>query len=152
MSLLSKLLKVVLGGDSDSSGDKPVSEKPRRNEAPASGDSWGEFMPDEPNQFNYPGDYRAYFSDIFRTEFSDYTVDVEECEHRPATIFTLYRNGQRALVVELVSENSSSHKVEKNCAMMGVPYRRFYYNHDGWWNARSYVIRRCRAALNGERS
>ena len=29
------------------------------------GRSWGERMPNEPNQYNYPGSYREYFEDIF---------------------------------------------------------------------------------------
>ena len=29
----------------------------------------------------------------------------------------------------------------------GIPYLRFYYNHEGWWNTRSYVTRRIANAL-----
>ena len=112
------------------------------------GDSWGEFMPDEPNQYNYPGDYQAYFADIFRTEFADCTVDMSGYETRPATVFTLYKNGRRALVVELLSKSSSAQKIRRDCRLSGTPYLRFYYNYHGWWNTRSYVVRRCRAAMS----
>ena len=29
----------------------------------------------------------------------------------------------------------------------GIPYIRFYYDHEGWWNTKSYVIRRTSEAL-----
>ena len=34
-------------------------------------------------------------------------------------------------------------------AKEGVPYLRFYKDHEGWWNARSYVVSRIEKALKG---
>ena len=157
MSILSKLIKSIIGG-AEQSAQNTVSPKPARPSAepvptdPTSyphGDSWGEFMPDEPNQYNYPGDYRAYFTDIFRTEFADCTVDRQDLDRNNASVFVLYRGGQRALVVEVLSRTSGAYKLREDCRQSGTPYLRFYHNYHGWWNTRSYVIRRCRAAMNG---
>ena len=115
-----------------------------------SGDSWGPEMPDEPNQFNYDGTYLEYFTEIFKTEFSDYILEIETSEARkPVTVFTFWDTFNKALVVELMPQSSSAQKQRKVCAAEGIPYLRFYYDHDGWWNTRSYVIRRTRAALEG---
>ncbi len=46
-----------------------------------------------------------------------------------------------------MSETSSAQRVRKACAAENVPYLRFYIDHDGWWNTRSYVTGRIRAAL-----
>ena len=39
---------------------------PAAKQPAPSGLSWGEEMPDEPNQFNYPGSYDRYFDNLFR--------------------------------------------------------------------------------------
>ncbi len=115
--------------------------------AAPSGFSWGETMPAEENQFNYPGTYVEYFDGIFRTEFPAYVTSHTPGYGGRSTVFTLTAGGQTALTVELLSENSSSVKLRENCAKRGIPYLRFYYDHHGWWNTRSYVIARTRAAL-----
>ena len=46
-----------------------------------------------------------------------------------------------------MSENSEANKLRSACRAQGLPYVRFYYDHDGWWNTRSYVVSRTRAAL-----
>ena len=46
-----------------------------------------------------------------------------------------------------MSENSEANKLRASCRAQGLPYVRFYYDHDGWWNTRSYVAGRTRAAL-----
>ena len=112
--------------------------------------SWGPKMPDEENQFNYPGTYLEYFTKIFETEFPEYTI---ECStgtgRRPVTVFTFWDGFKKALVVELLSQSSDVRKQRNICAKQGIPYLRYYYDHKGWWNTRSYVISRTRAALNG---
>ena len=122
---------------------------PQRREAPApaSGDSWGERMPDEPCQYNYPGSYLQYFDAVLREGFPEYDLRQEAGKDDRSPLFVLYRDGGRKLVVELKSERSSAQAIRRRCQEEGVPYLRFYYDHDGWWNTRSYVERRVRAAL-----
>ncbi|MBR6460134.1 MAG: hypothetical protein IKS49_08320, partial [Actinomycetaceae bacterium] len=55
--------------------------------------------------------------------------------------------GAKALVVELMSERSSAKMLRWRCENEGVPYLRFYYDHWGWWNEKSYVIERTAKAL-----
>ncbi len=112
-----------------------------------SGFSWGEDMPDEPNQFNYQGSYQQYFEEIFRQVFSDYDVQRTFGKYTNNPIYTFRKNGQTALVVELLSERSASKKLRNDCARSGIPYLRYYYDHDGWWNTRAYVTTRTRNAL-----
>ena len=114
----------------------------------ASGFSWGPTMPEEENQYNYPGSYVDYFAHVFREDFPEYRVTHEEAAKRRATVFTFWTpSGSRALVVELMTENSEAKKFRKECAAQGLPYLRFYYDHEGWWNTRAYVTERVRAAL-----
>ena len=112
-----------------------------------SGFSWGERMPDEENQYNYPGNYADYFENIFRAEFPQYRLERIVNESWNAVIFTFRDGGREALVVELMSDRSSRQRLRRDCAARGVPYLRFYHNHAGWWNTRSYVVTRTRAAL-----
>ena len=112
-----------------------------------SGFSWGPYMPAEENQFNSGLSPAAYFEGIFRTEFADCTL--EKLTRGKVTIFTFYRGGQKALVVELLSQSSSVYAMRKECARAGIPYLRYYYDHDGWWNTRAYVVSRTRSALGG---
>ena len=119
--------------------------QPRRS-APSSGFSWGEEMPAEENQYSFNGSYIEYFDRIFREEFPDCSVSREPAGAR-STVFTLRRGAVRALVVELMSERSEAKKLRRDCAAQGVPYVRFYYDHPGWWNTRSYVVEHIRAAL-----
>ena len=113
-----------------------------------SGFSWGPTMPPEENQFNYPGDYEAYFAHVFREDFPEYRVTQEQSTQRRATVFTFWSPaGGKALVVEVLPESSETKKLRKECAANAIPYLRFYHNHDGWWNTRAYVTQRTRNAL-----
>ena len=113
-----------------------------------SGDSWGPVMPNEPNQFNYNGSYLDYFTEIFQTEFPGYRVARKVgTGSKPVTVFTFWQGDTKALVVEIMPQSSAAKKLRRDCAQQGIPYLRYYYNHDGWWNTRSYVIRRTKAAL-----
>ena len=119
----------------------------RPSESVYSGDSWGDTMPAAENQFNYLGPYQQYFETVFRENFPDFEVVRQDCDNRDASIFTFWKNEERALVVEVMSGTSKAQKVRKNCRANGVPYLRYYHNHYGWWNTKDYVIRRTRAAL-----
>ena len=91
-----------------------------------------------------------YFNKVFREEFPSYRIEHAPApKGRRATIFTFYNAQGKALVVELMSENSVARKLRQECAAENIPYLRFYYDHQGWWNTRSYVVRRTLAALRG---
>ena len=107
----------------------------------------GGVMPDEENQFSFSGSYVDYFDTVYRAEFPDYQIAHAPARDRLATIFTFSKDGNTALIVELLSETSSAKKLRADCAAAGIPYLRFYYDHYGWWNTRSYVVGRTRAAL-----
>ena len=51
------------------------------------------------------------------------------------------------LIVELKSESSEAQRFRRAAEAEGVPYLRFYYDHEGWWNTREYVYVRVREAL-----
>lgn len=125
------------------------SPAPQPSASPSAGCSrYG--MPDEDCQYNYNGTYTEYFDDLFHREFPEYDIEYrEEKRYHPATVFTFRQNGQIALIVELLSEKSSVRKLRSECSRSNIPYLRYYYNHDGWWNTRSYVTQRTRNALRG---
>ena len=115
---------------------------------PASGDSWGEVMPDEENQYNFHGSYDEYFEHIFDNDFSGYEYEREDLPGTARTVYTFYAGGGRkVLILELMNQTSCANKIRRNAEKEGVPYLRFYYDHDGWWNTRSYVTRRMQKAL-----
>ena len=112
------------------------------------GRSWGERMPDEPNQYNYPGTYVQYFEDIFRSDFAAYQITRSENPRSDRTsVYTFREDGRTVLVVELISRRADLQKLRRDCQRNAIPYLRFYYDYHGWWNARSYVVRRIRSAL-----
>ena len=112
------------------------------------GRSWGERMPNEPNQYNYPGSYRDYFEDIFSREFEDYRVRRSENPRTDrAVAYTFFDGARTALVVELLSRRTDTQVLRRSCERSGTPYLRFYYDYHGWWNARSYVVNRIQDAL-----
>ncbi len=143
------LEQVISGAQS---GARP---QPQQSAAPApapaekgpSGFSWGDEMPPEENQYNFAGPYTAYFEMIFREDFPGYRVDRDRGSHPRTTVYTLWQGVTKALVVEVMTQDSEAKKLRKDCARAGVPYVRFYHDHDGWWNTRAYVVSRIRAAL-----
>lgn len=171
MSLLSKLLggkkpslsdvvDLLQGKDGQPSPARPeyapqhtASTAPQNNRPEAvsegpSGFSWGERMPDEPNQYNYYGTFWEYFEDIFQRDFADYTVKRQE-NPRALSVYTysFSKGNGTLLVVELLSRRNDVYKVRNDCRKQGIPYLRFYYDYDGWWNTREYVIDRIQKAL-----
>ena len=115
----------------------------------ASSLSYGDDMPAEENQYNSGKSWLEYFSGIFSAEFAEYDVVCDKKASGTRDVFTFKDGGRTALVVELLSEQSESNAVRTECSRSRTPYLRFYYDHDGWWNTRSYVVGRVRAALNG---
>ena len=153
------LLQGIFGGSSQDNGESgDGSSDGAENVAPAtednngytapSGDSWGEDIPAEENQYNYNGTYIQYFENIFGTEFGAYRYEKTTAGNSSRTIYTFYNGAVKALVIELMPESSSVYKLRKECEKENIPYLRFYYNHDGWWNTRSYVVGRIGKYLN----
>ena len=134
----------------------PFNAEPIRESSPAStfveeaecGDSWGPVMPSEPNQFNSGLAYDEYFTNLFNEVFaSSYQIDAERVRNRKAMVYTFSQEGEKKLVVEVISTKTSPYKLRKDCRAQGLPYLRYYYDHDGWWNTKSYVTRRTAKAL-----
>lgn len=124
----------------------PQYSAPEPEEKTIPGNSWGPTMPDEPNQFNYNGTWFEYFDGIFRGEFNTYRI-VSDRPRNGYAVFTFYRGDDVALIVELLAQSSCVEKIRRDCRRAGIPYLRYYHNHEGWWNTRSYVTQRTRAAL-----
>ncbi len=121
----------------------------RRDESPKSGFSWGEEMPAEENQYSFNGSYIAYFDMVFSQEFSQYRITRDTPKKGGGAVYSFWEGEKQVLVAELMSENSEANRLRSECRARRVPYVRFYYDHDGWWNTRSYVAQRARAALEG---
>lgn len=126
----------------------PSQNAPQPEPEGPSGVSWGERMPNEPNQYNYYGTFWEYFEDIFQREFAEYRVTRRE-NPRAVSVYTYtFAKGEGScLVVELMSRRNDVHKVRDDCRKQGIPYLRFYYDVDGWWNTRAYVTDRIGKAL-----
>ena len=120
---------------------------PVREEPAESGFSWGEDMPAEENQYNFNGSYLAYFDMVFSREFPQFRITRETPAKGRSTVYSFWQGERKVLVAELMSERSEANKLRNACRAQGMPYVRFYYDHDGWWNTRSYVVQRTRAAL-----
>ena len=131
----------------DENVNETVAGEERKTDSP-SGDSWGEEMPAEENQFNYNGSYVQYFENIFATEFAAYRTEKDTVSQN-RQIYTFYNASAKALVVELMSQSCAAYKTREDCRKNNIPYLRFYHDHDGWWNTRSYVVRRIGNALQG---
>ena len=105
----------------------------------------------EPNQYNYRGPWNEYFSALFRENFTAYHVKEERLSGISAYMTLLYRfyaaDGSNVLVVQVMSQNSSSNRVQRDCESKGIRYLRFYHDHPGWWNTYRYVVARVKGAL-----
>ena len=106
-------------------------------------------IPAEENQYNYKGTYIEYFDHVFKEEFPSYRIEHELWYQGKRAIFTFWDGGRKALVVEVLNSNADAKKLRAECAASGVPYLRYYHDHDGWWNTRAYVTERTRKALQG---
>lgn len=109
--------------------------------------SWYQDVPAEECQFNYPGTYLEYFSMVFREDFPEYKVEFSEIQRRRRYMYTFRRDGAEALIVELMASACESNVLRRECLTRQVPYLRFYFDHNGWWNTRAYVDERVNNAL-----
>lgn len=143
--------KNAASGSTEQPAAAPVSQPQPQSAVPLfdapSGVSWGDTMPAEENQFSFSGSYGDYFMKVYREEFPDYTVEYEAIGGGRAGVITFTQGGAVKLKVELLSQSSGAYKLRQDCRKSGTPYLRFYYNHHGWWNTRSYVTERTRTAL-----
>ncbi len=146
-----------LAGNNDTaqkpkSEPKPAETKPAPDPAkaaPVEDDPW-DTVPEEENLFNYKGgNYADYFDHVFREDFPEYRIEKEFWYGGKRTVFTFFSGASKALVVEILPEHSEAKKLRETCKSSGTPYLRYYYGHWGWWNTRSYVTNRTRAALKG---
>ena len=135
------------GSESLSNNPRPVPVTPVVEEGP-SGDSWGPTMPDEPNQYNSGLSYQEYFTRLFDEAFPAYQIDKENIRDGRAMTFTFSQGGVKKLVVEVISERSNPNKIRNDCRKQQIPYLRYYYDYNGWWNTKSYVTRRTSKALS----
>ncbi len=141
-----------IDGKSEKSPEEPAPEKScgetREQYDSPSGDSWGETMPAEENQFNYGGSFEEYFEHIFKEDFGEYSFDKLYVGYgKKRVVYRFSKGTGTALTLELMSQSCQAKMTRRECEMSGTPYLRFYYDHHGWWNTRSYVVKRMRAYL-----
>ena len=146
-----KLAKDMLGelAENVSKSSEPQDSYQSNYDQPANtGGYYGKQRPAEENQYNFKGTYVQYFEKVYTEEFPEYRIEHEEENKLKSSVFTFWKDGEKALVVELLSETSARKKLRQECADNNIPYLRFYYNHKGWWNTRNYVVSRTKDALN----
>lgn len=125
-----------------------VGVRPNVTPKEESGLSWGEEMPNVPNQYNSHKRFDKYFREIFQKNFPDYEITEEKAVYsRPSIVFTFWKDGKRALVVEVISQSTDVYKRRNECRRTGTPYLRYYHDYHGWWNTEEYVIGRTGKAL-----
>ncbi|MCR5809350.1 MAG: hypothetical protein K6G56_07290 [Clostridiales bacterium] len=115
--------------------------------APEYEDDWYDVVPAEECQYNFNGPYLSYFDKIFAEDFPGYDISRECIEEWRRYKYTFRKAETTALVVELMTEKSAAQMLRKECLKNGVPYLRFYFDHQGWWNTRAYVKERVNKAL-----
>ena len=150
-----KVAEAVVGeilGDKPQTGSQSTAYAPsvEHKSAPSEldeGCGYYDRIPAEECQYNYNGNYVDYFRMIFREDFAGYEAKYSELDIGRRSYFTLERNGRIELVVELMTEKSEANKLRNDCKETGTPYLRFYFDHFGWWNTRTYVRERVRGAL-----
>ena len=154
------LLDMLFGGNSSEildkikdfaeTGAKEVN-KTESYDAPF-GISWGEQMPQEENQFNSGKPYDQYFYDIYTENFPTYRITCESFRSYDyeCTRITFY-NGEIEELDVIIRSDKDPDDVDwptrHRCKCNGIPFLRFYYDHDGWWNTKKYVLNRTRNAL-----
>ena len=107
-------------------------------------------IPAEENQYNSGLSYEDYFRKVFSEEFPACELRFSKVPGKSAYVSTRvsFHSAEReVLVVELKSERNENNALRRECERLGVPYLRFYYDHSGWWNTRSYVADRVRRVL-----
>ena len=78
-----------------------------------------------------------YYEELTLKEISN-VLDVSES--RVSQLHTKALNKMKNLTEDIMDDGQIN-------SAQGIPYIRFYYDHEGWWNTKSYVIRRTSEAL-----
>lgn len=112
-------------------------------------DSWYDVVPEEECQYNSGMHYLDYFTKVFREEFPEYSVALDSIEHDRRYKYAFTKDGNTCLIVELMTEKSEANKFRRDTLRAGIPYLRFYFDHEGWWNTRAYIKERVSSKLNG---
>ena len=108
---------------------------------------WYDHVPVEECQYNFSGTYLEYFKKVFSEDFPQYELKFDTITEWRRYAFTFLKDGNKALIVELMTEHCSANSLRKSCSQKGIPYLRFYFDHEGWWNTRAYVDKRVSEAL-----
>ena len=114
---------------------------------PTEGDTVYDHIPDEECQYNSGVPFLEYFSGIWASEFPGYAVEFSTICPERRYLYTFRQGGAVVLQIELMTEKSEANRFREECRRAGVRYVRFYFDHEGWWNTRSYVVSRVKAAL-----
>ena len=145
------LVKSVQNTAQSSGNNNAPVQTSYQQEAPAQsapvGVSWGPVKPAEENQFNSGLSYQDYFEKVYREEFPEYSISREMKKTGTGCNFTFEKDGRVCLKVEVISRSTNPYKLMRDCREAGIGYTRFYHNNHGWWNTRSYVVARTRAAI-----
>ncbi len=112
-------------------------------------DTWYDVIPKEECQYNSGMNYLDYFTKVFREEFPGYDIGLETIEEGRRYKYAFTKGGNTCLIVELMTEKSEANKFRRDTLRAGIPYLRFYFDHQGWWNTRAYIKERVSAKLNG---
>ena len=134
--------------ESSDDGAQPQQQRFEEEDEGESGFSWGDKKPAEENQYNFDGPFWVYFENIFNTDFAEYRYEKTVLYEDRRIAYYFYSGDAKVLAVELMTDKSDARKFRNECQKAGLAYVRFYFNHPGWWNTRSYVVRRIKAAFN----
>ncbi len=139
---------------------KPQTTQPKQDEKPQQQPQQPQYddedlsewekIPSEECQYNYSGSFEQYFEHVFAEDFPGYRVEkayVNKPDYKKRVAYSFYNGASKVLVIELMPESSEAKKFREDCKKAGVSYLRFYYDHEGWWNTRSYVTSRIKAVL-----
>ena len=128
-------------------------EKPKQEPQPQYDDedlSEWEKIPAEECQYNFSGSFEQYFEHVFAEDFPGYRVEkayVNKPDYKKRVAYSFYNGASKVLVIELMPESSEAKKFREDTKKAGISYLRFYYDHEGWWNTRTYVKQRIQAVL-----
>ena len=135
------------GADTPQNAPAPDSSGNLWSRPAKSGFSWGERMPAEENQYSFNGSHIEYFDKVFSEEFPTCRITRETLNDGRRIAYSFWQGERKVAVAELMSERCGINRLRASCAAQGIPYVRFYFDHPGWWNTRSYVAQRSHAIL-----
>ena len=109
-----------------------------------------DYVEGERNLFDYRGEPLDYFREVLRDNFTGYdireNVKINPKSPNPSE-FVFYTGDHVDLVVEILWAGSARESTKYYCKEKRIPYLRFYYGHEGWWNTEKYVVDRIRGLI-----